>query len=124
MHTSLFALSMSFLMTTNAVAWEGVYNGSWEYGNIRAALLQRNEYRGQQRFNVKLSVKRPGCTGEVDGVGYVSGSVMTFRSDETNAPSCLITLTRSGNKLTIRTLENCTDYSGASCGFGGIVTRR
>ena len=124
MRFSFTTLSFTLLFCNQCLAWEGPYKGRWEYGHVTAIIEKANEFSDQKRYFVDLRVSANGCLGEVRGIGFVSNNVMSFRSDSLGSGVCLISLSKSDKNLSIKTLENCSGYSGPSCGYGGTVSKK
>jgi hypothetical protein len=120
----VIAVAVVFGHSTPANAWEGLYRGAWDYGQVTVIIEASPEFRGQPRFRVSLRVRRTGCVGEVDGIGFATGDNIFFRSENSGGQFCTVVLNRKNQNLTIQTLENCSGYSGATCGFGGTVQKR
>jgi len=74
-----------------------------------------------------IDVKTGTCVGSVDGPAKVVGRtvVMSARKTVYAEQNCVlhITFNRSYTRAYVKT-ENCSEWSGASCGFDGALARQ
>ena len=97
-----------------ALVFEGPVDGGT--GTFQARRISNTE------FNIRMSVGGPRCAGDVEGTAVINGPSLNLVRTEDGAGHCGLKATLAGNAVTIS--ENqCADYHGASCAFGGTLTR-
>jgi len=86
--------------------------------------MEIRKVEGENLYLIDFMIgTKSGCTGEIDGIASLKSNKLNFvKDDEWNEGLCKVEIEINGENASVSS-DNCTRYSGVSCGIYGELKR-
>jgi hypothetical protein len=121
----IFIPALSLLIFSTASAQFVRVEGEYLSSTVSARILLLDPHKGVVAASSEIAVGA--CSGSVAGIGQINGHVLTYSPyvKKSGGENCIMTLTFDSAWKQVKIAgENCSFYSGASCGWESQVAKK